>query len=427
MPLVSQRPCTDPLNWNLYADFSGEMYIPFHDYVQPEQTCQVDVPFPQFLRLPRELQLRILRSCSSATLFQLMHVSSATRDEARKLFWSDPGARYVVDGAWLQAGGFSGHTVDDVAALALMKHVEVDFGTGGPFVRRAWDDGEPQYGRRPSPADAAERMADAFWQTLQRCLPCATNVVLKDSELGHTKEGDAAPAVLTLLAERCPAGIRASASCLQVVAGCSYLMRESLWQPVWHGRSQPATWNRVDSFDDTTQSVLPPAKTFRGPVGAFCRIDYNVRRLSYLYGARRLLLIQAMEAYYTQNPQTPFVCPVPECDFRFETPRAWAVHATDELHDVMDFKLPTETLEMLFSEHDARLARMEQDIADTIIRLRLEWGEEGSEQRRKREEEFLHQLQHDPAYAQAKPPRECAVWHRYLIEMNNEKTAYSEQ
>lgn len=67
---------------------------------------------------------------------------------------------------------------------------------------------------------------------------------------------------------------------------------------------------------------------------------------------------------------------------------------------------------------------MEQELADNITRLRLEWGDEGSEQRRKIEEDFLYQLQHDPAYACEKPPRESAVWRRYQREMKDEETNY---
>ncbi|KAF1957397.1 hypothetical protein CC80DRAFT_491515 [Byssothecium circinans] len=414
-PLPSQRPCTNPLDWNLHANNEGETYIPFQDYVRPEQTNQLDVSFPQFLQLPTELQLRIIRFCNSATLFQLMHVSSATRDEARKLFWSDPGSRYFVHGGWLQAGGSSGHTLHAVEALACMKHVEVEFYCEGPFAHDKWDYDEGRW----ATADVPERQADAFWQIFQRCLPSATNVVLKVR--APMDAGEAAPADLTMLAERCPAGIRVSTSRLQKEAGCRFLLRKSLWQQVWHDCSQPATWEVVDISADTTQSVLPPAKTFRGPVGAFYRHDYNVERLFYLYNAQSLLLIQAIEVYYTQNPQAPIVCPVSKCGSRFETPRAWALHASDAYH--LKLKLPNETLDMLFSEHDARLERMNQEITDNETRMRLEWGEEGSEQRRKREEDFLHQLQHDPEYAHAKPPRESAIWRRYQVEMNTEMTA----
>lgn len=173
--------------------------------------------------------------------------------------------------------------------------------------------------------------------------------------------------------------------------------------------------------------MLPPAKTLCGPVGAFYRQDYNLQRLKYLHNAQRVLQIQAIGAYYTQNPQSPFVCPNSECDSQFENGRsmqAWALHVCEAYH--CTFELPTETLEMLFSKQDACWARLKQDNEDHIARLRLEWGEEGSEQRRKREEDFLHQLQHDPAYALEKPPRESHVWRFYRVEMDNEKTVYNQ-
>ncbi|KAH7088344.1 hypothetical protein FB567DRAFT_579235, partial [Paraphoma chrysanthemicola] len=57
-----------------------------------------------------ELQLHVLGLCDDATLFQLMHVSSAVRIETRKLFWSRPNEWYEVGSTWLLAGAFAGHT-----------------------------------------------------------------------------------------------------------------------------------------------------------------------------------------------------------------------------------------------------------------------------------------------------------------------------
>jgi hypothetical protein len=83
------------------------------------------------------------------------------------------------------------------------------------------------------------------------------------------------------------------------------------------------------------------------------------------------VLIQAIEAYYTQNPQAPFVCLDLECDLQFETLRAWAIYASDADHNVY-LKLMDETLATLFSEHNARLASMKQEIDDDITRMQSE-------------------------------------------------------
>jgi hypothetical protein len=60
------------------------------------QTCRLEATFTLSLQLPTELQLRILNSCDSAMLFQLMHVSYTTRDGlilARDMFFKATGYR----------------------------------------------------------------------------------------------------------------------------------------------------------------------------------------------------------------------------------------------------------------------------------------------------------------------------------------------
>ena len=82
---VPKGPWNKPVNWNQLVTSTGEVCMPFAAYVQPE-TRLVSAVFPEFHRLPAELQLRIFQSCSYATLFRLMQVSSATQHEAQKLF-----------------------------------------------------------------------------------------------------------------------------------------------------------------------------------------------------------------------------------------------------------------------------------------------------------------------------------------------------
>lgn len=67
-----------------------ETRVPFHTYVRLNgmflcASKQDSLAF-DFCSLPAELQYRILAFCSPDTLFQLMHVCSALRTEAAKLF-----------------------------------------------------------------------------------------------------------------------------------------------------------------------------------------------------------------------------------------------------------------------------------------------------------------------------------------------------
>ena len=83
----------------------GELCIPFACHVRhPISTAPSNLSFPQFVRLPVELQLYVLRFCDKPTLFRLMQTSHSIRTEATKLFFSDPDAWYCVEGHWLESG-----------------------------------------------------------------------------------------------------------------------------------------------------------------------------------------------------------------------------------------------------------------------------------------------------------------------------------
>ncbi|KAH8707666.1 hypothetical protein GQ44DRAFT_628312, partial [Phaeosphaeriaceae sp. PMI808] len=139
--IVPNRPWTEPLNWDRFVTEDGETCMPFAHYVRPDTACATHAVFQLFPRLPLELQLRVLRLCTYATLFQLMHASPATRTEAEKLFWSNPAAWYHVSGEWLLAGGFAGHTHDATNLLVNVQRVEINFRDIESFTRD-FNDGE---------------------------------------------------------------------------------------------------------------------------------------------------------------------------------------------------------------------------------------------------------------------------------------------
>ncbi|KAF2828286.1 hypothetical protein CC86DRAFT_454905 [Ophiobolus disseminans] len=356
--VVPQGPWTGKLNWDLYAAYNGETYVPFHVYVQLDSTHRPPARvFLQFTQLPAELQLQIFSHCDSAVLFQLMHVSSATRREAAKLFWSYPDLWWKIDGDWLLAGGFPGHISYALEFLASVKQMEVEFADLGSFAHNAWEDGERQYAR-PPPSHVRDQQIHNFWQILQRRFPSAANVIL------------------------------------------TYPSSNKL--PAWE----------VVTLDWTRNSVLPPRKKFRGPVGAFCRIEHDIYRSSCLQSAVRVLRIYAIEAYYLQDGQRPCICPSPGCGLQFALPGEWAIHAIDAMHDE-DKDLPSKQLESLFQDHSARLARIEQQCEDAMESLRSDWGEEGGTRRTAIEHAFLSQLQHDPLYTR-RPFRSCGYLRKVI-------------
>lgn len=392
----------------------GETYVAFRDHVHTELAHQPNRGFPQFLQLAMELQLHILSFCDSATLFQLMHASSTTRGEARKLFWSDPNTRYLIKGTWLFSGGFSGHTLNAVDALLCMQHIQVHFGTVHALHDNAWEDGVRQRVGEPTP-DVSEKRIRDFWQTLQRCFPCVTNVVLSKADEFDDAEA-LPPEDLEAIAERCPAGIRTTISCLQGELVCNRRLRQRLWRQVRNDSTHSTQWETVD-LQWTRPSVLPPPKQFLGPVGAFCRLEYHRHTYNYLRWAHQLLLMQARDAYYLQELQVPYICPHLECDSQFERPGEWILHAIDTAHDFDLDPPPCETLEILFAKHSAKLAHIAQQCADASRSIRIEWGTKGSKQRDDVKQAFHHQLRHDALYTHEKVPEESAIWYRYQKEL----------
>jgi hypothetical protein len=411
---LPQGPWTDELNWNLYAEHTRETCVPFHLHVKRGCASTEVRDFPKFIELPAEIQLSIFRVCDSKVLFQLMRVSSYTRKEAKKLFWSCSETWYKIHADWLLAGGFPGHTDDSLEFLARVTHLEVHF-EGEPLAHNAWEDGVQQWARRP-PVHIRDQQIRKFWEILQRRLPCATNVVLSEGGDGNSAE-DPVPLSSTPIAEQCPPHIRTLISCVRHVKGYPQRATRVLWRQDHPYSSQsPPAWKIIDSTW-TRQSVMPPPRSFTGPVGTFSRAMYHMGLLFYKKFARRILLIQAVEAQHLLDDQRPCACPAPGCNLQFELPGQWAMHAVDAGHD---YKLqpPDQRFKILFNEYDAKLAREEQDSRDALNKMRIEWGEEGSEQRKAAEQAFLTQLHEDQSYEHEKPPEESQIWRCYQRRMN---------
>jgi hypothetical protein len=415
--IVPEGPWTAPLNWDLHATTFGEAHIPFALHVKTASTQPTTF---QLMRLPKELQFQVIHCCDNATLFHLMHVSSWTRREAGKLFWSDSDVWYLIHAPWILAGGFAGHTYYDVEPLAHVQQIEMDFGRDYSIMRnldrRVWRDGRSHLVPvSATPDSVMEQRIHGFWQLLQRKFPGATSVVL--SETRRETENFGLPDWLTLMAEKCPAGITTFVSILRTQVEYPMLAKRSLW----HIRSRDGTrviWERINP-NWRRKSVLPPVKEFRGQVGEFYRIGYWDKCVAYLNWARRLLLIHAVEAYHLKTGRELKVCPAIECSWQCDIHGQWASHAIDVGHD-LDIVLPSPELETLFAQNQARIRLLKEKYSAELIRMRSRWGKEGSKDRVDAEQAFLNQLQHDPLYTHEYTPRESAIWQSYQSTMNSD-------
>jgi hypothetical protein len=413
--IVPQGPWTYELNWDLHTENTGEICMPFHLCVQQRDTSPEAKDFPQFMQLPAELQLAVFRFCNEATLFSLMSVSSYTRKEAGKLFWSSSEFWYLIPAPWLIGGGFPGHTFYAVDFLACVTHVEIEF--DGMFLGPdAWEEVPVYPWRTRPPVCITDEEIRTLWAAFQHRFPHATDVVL--SQRSSDAMDFPAPTYLSIIAERCPAHIRTSMSCFRHETGYPERGTRVLWQQDHSRNSQPATaWKPVD-LDWRRLNVFPPPRNFTGPVGVLTRERYHGFIRMHKKSARRVLLQQAVEAHYLHEVQGPCVCPDPGCDLEFEQPGQWTIHAMETGHD---FRLepPSQHFKTLFEENSAKMIRIGQECADAVSKLRTEGGEKGSEQRRVAEQAFLAQLHADPSYAQDEPPEECELFCRYRREMDD--------
>lgn len=410
---ASRNLCIEPLNWNRFATPGGEICVPFAHYVQRDTTHVTDAVFLPFLQLPRELQLRVIHFCDKATLFQLMHASSITRNEAEQLFWSNPTAWYYVSGEWLLAGGFTGHTLYAVDFLRHVQRVEIHFESVDSFSDE-WIDGKRKLlydGERPS--RTADEQIKSLWHLVTTMCPCLKHVVVSESHYRRAMQE-----VHKELVEKCPASISVFASYLQRDLSNEALVRRHLVMKPSTNNGTTTHWPILDQ-EWTRQTILPPPKEFRGLVGAFQRLDYALTVWEYQRESLTLLRIEVVEKYHFGTEHRAFSCPMRTCPAYFTLPGQWPAHV-DECngHDSMA-EIPCE-FAIQFAEHEEEIKRKYQrDGSSALETMRAERGADGSEQQRAKDHAFLEQIEHDPLYACSKPGKETVLWKRYRSAMEN--------
>lgn len=195
------HPWKEELVWNLHATNNWEKRIPFSYYVQPTTSTITNVSgrqatsFHQFSLLAAELQLRILNSCPTATLFQLMRVSSILRAEASKLFWLNPDAHFLGEAYWLLNGGYPGYHCYGPAFLENLQNVEIEY---EPSTNKdIW----PRFtGNNKIQLD----LITTFWESVKWRFPQVKKIVInQNGGPGIWKSADIVPPPLQALVETC--------------------------------------------------------------------------------------------------------------------------------------------------------------------------------------------------------------------------------
>jgi hypothetical protein len=188
-----------------------------------------------------------------------MRVSVTTREEAKKLFWSDPSTPYLINGQWLLFGGHPRNTDDDVEVLTYMQHIEVDFCTFGSIFILEWGhEGYLSYitgGAAPSSMagdhftsipEYMESRPAAFWEAFCRRFPRVADVVLTD---GGVQPSGVPPSIDAIqLPTESPGGISVSIS-EDRWCGKGYTSNRRKTRHLWRFKrsgDQSLTWELVD-------------------------------------------------------------------------------------------------------------------------------------------------------------------------------------
>lgn len=260
-----RKPSKDPPNWNVSC--FGEIRVAFSNYVRREIQHQSASEFPQFSRLPIELQYYIVYYCDIPTLFRLMQVSSALRTEAKKQFWSNPDTKFHVDDPFLIAGELTGHTSFDPHLLVHVQHLQVEFGDIRD-ITAAWECGKsmarPEFNDPPTTINVRERIFH-FWQTLQSVFPHITSVNISENNI--QSPGEPGPLELKTAILMCPTSIHASASILwqRLYDGKYYLLVRTMWQWEKTNTNGIGKWIGISTVRGR-RSIIPPNKQLNGPV-----------------------------------------------------------------------------------------------------------------------------------------------------------------
>ena len=268
-----------------------------------------------------------------------MRVSSTTRSEAKTLFWPNKEAVYRIDGEWLLAGGFTGHTCSAVDFLRDVQQVEVHFRSTSSLLYK-WSDIKPKVRLEDETPDSVlDDRIESIWRLLVKMCPRVTHVVISGSYCRHPAE----PLTNThaRLLEKSPANLTSSGFYLHHKALDRRGSRRCLCKKTHaHDSSAGYAWTVVDPQWKREIVLLPP-KTFRCPVGKFQQTEHELMRSLYQHWSLSLLRIEAIENHFFGGKPRPVACPEAACEVYFESPGQWPVHAEEYKH-YSDAAIPPE-------------------------------------------------------------------------------------
>ncbi|KAH7071491.1 hypothetical protein BKA63DRAFT_73530 [Paraphoma chrysanthemicola] len=421
---LSHPPWTGGLRWGLCVTQQGEERVLFSSYVQhqpvaPDTLCPVE-SFPQFSRLPTELQFRILSFCSARILFQAMRASSTLRIEASKLFWAHPEAYFLVPAHWLLDGGYPGFVNSDLLFLRHVHNVFVDC------------DGGLEHEICPSYDEVAmvqQGHIDTFWESLTRTCPSAKRVMLhhhwEPRWPGHKTLP--VPHALRFLAQQTPLHMTTTALIVEEIGKNATahpgvpVAPTQQWQRSFYQALPGGAWEPVPCAWPW-KIILPPTKPLEGPVGQYMALAHKTDIVLLELDGLWPLMVEALDRHHFHNGKNePFSCPSPDCSAYFAQAGEWTVHAA-EVHyndwvvgdrfSILPPRLKRE------SEQRARALEVQLDqLSQSAQKICANWHGHGGGEQEEIERAWMAQLKNDRTWDTGTTPRASRLWKAFLQDM----------
>ena len=420
---LSYPPWTKGLDREVYMTPGGEERIPFHIYVQRTGVrtvaSQHNAILSTFHQLPEEVQLHILAMCPASTLFQLMRTSSKLRTEASKLFWGERDTYFLVEARWLIDKAYSGQSTWDMAFLANVQNLEIEYQPVLTLDICLQRDGTREIQRN---------LIDNFWDSLKSRFPGVKKVIINHNEesLGWEDKKELFPLALQLLVQACPPGIESSVLFLekkpqpQLIAKTKG-WRTATWQRCLFRQASNGQWSKSKQ-GKLWKTVMMPPKRFNGPVGHFNELKFHCYQTIPLqrFGLWPLMVEALDRHHFDAGRNAPFACPLSGCTTYFSQAGEWTVHAA-KVH-YLEWKtlleiLPSGGVGAGVKERSQALDRKTKEVQKAFKVMKDAWVAGDNATQREMKSGWIEQLSSDAAWETEEKGEKSKVWLEFMQEV----------
>jgi hypothetical protein len=423
---ISKRLWERPLDMSLRSTSEGELQIPLSHFVLPAiPTESSSRGFPRVLRLPAELQLRIISFCDNQTLFHLMHTSSYMRSEAKKLFFSNSNTWYCVNADWISRGCFPGDARHDMEFLSMVEQLKVQFRRmdADYWLRKHHITGDTvkefqyEFEEEDRAVERLEQCFEDFWQRLHASFPGVVRVKVKCKDFFGTPRKQP-PEIFKKLARSCRYNTKVSFSLIKTLGHRLGQAERS----IWHQSSDTTTSNVTNEWEerinDPEPRVMLPVKTFRGPFGAYEYMIHQRVQYHQLGHTIMVMLIAAVKRQHFCGQLSPFRCPAPSCSAWFNLPGEFTTHMISYSQH-REHIVPPEHCRSLFAEANTRLETLKTDENKAHEAFGRLWSQTDTEKWIATEAAAVQQIASDPLYALKEPGYESYIMDKALDALDS--------